>query len=72
MIPSIPPKKNHEQLHEYDEYLYKFRHLVGNAFCSSKNGEESSRAITKMLFRLLLLSKFAALLFGSLFIDDTV
>ena len=32
MIPVIPSKKNRKQLREYDEYLYKLRHLVENAF----------------------------------------
>ena len=32
MIPVIPSKKNRKQLREYDEYLYKIRHLVENAF----------------------------------------
>ena len=32
MTPAIPPKKNRKKLREYDEYLYKLRHLVENAF----------------------------------------
>jgi len=28
----IPPKKNRKVQREYDEYLYKLRHLVENAF----------------------------------------
>jgi len=28
----IPPKKNRLVQREYDEYLYKIRHLVENAF----------------------------------------
>ena len=28
----IPPKKNRKEQREYDEYLYKMRHLVENAF----------------------------------------
>ena len=28
----IPPKKNRIEKREYDEYLYKLRHLVENAF----------------------------------------
>jgi len=32
MMPVIPPKKNRKQLHDYDKYLYKLRHLVENAF----------------------------------------
>ena len=32
MIPVIPPRKNRKHLREYDEYLYKLRHLVENAF----------------------------------------
>ncbi len=32
MTPVIPPGKNRNHLREYDEYLYKLRHLVENAF----------------------------------------
>jgi transposase len=28
----IPPKKNRKVKHDYDEHLYKLRHLVENAF----------------------------------------
>ncbi len=36
MIPVIPPKKNRKQLRDYDQYLYKLRHLVKNAFLHLK------------------------------------
>ena len=32
----IPPKKNRKVQREYDEYLYKLRHLVENAFLNLK------------------------------------
>ena len=32
----IPPKKNRKEQREYDEYLYKLRHLVENAFLMLK------------------------------------
>ena len=32
----IPPKKNRVVLREYDEYIYKIRHLVENAFLKLK------------------------------------
>jgi len=32
----IPPKKNRKKQREYDEYLYKLRHLVENAFLMLK------------------------------------
>ena len=32
----IPPKSNRKQPREYDEYLYKLRHLVENAFLRLK------------------------------------
>ena len=38
MTPVIPTKKNRKVLRDYDKYLYKLRHLVENAFCTSKNG----------------------------------
>jgi transposase len=36
MEPVIPPKKNRNELRDYDEYLYKIRHLVENAFLHLK------------------------------------
>jgi transposase len=36
MEPVIPPKKNRKILRDYDEYLYKIRHLVENAFLHLK------------------------------------
>jgi transposase len=32
----IPPKKNRRKQREYDEFLYKYRHLVENAFLKLK------------------------------------
>lgn len=32
----IPPKSNRKHPRSYDEYLYKLRHLVGNAFLRLK------------------------------------
>jgi transposase len=32
----IPPKRNRKEQREYDEYLYKLRHLVENAFLHLK------------------------------------
>ena len=32
----IPPKRNRKHQREYDEYLYKVRHLVENAFLHLK------------------------------------
>ena len=32
----IPPKKNRKEQREYDEYLYKLRHLVENCFLHLK------------------------------------
>ena len=32
----IPPKKNRKIQREYDEYIYKLRHLVENAFLKLK------------------------------------
>ncbi len=36
MIAVIPPKKNRTLQRKYDEYLYKIRHLVENAFLKLK------------------------------------
>jgi len=36
MTPVIPPRQNRKDLREYDEYLYKMRHLVENAFLRMK------------------------------------
>ena len=32
----IPPRKNRKQQREYDEHLYRLRHLVENAFLALK------------------------------------
>ena len=39
MNPVIPPKSNRKQPRDYDQDLYKLRHLVENAFRHLKNGE---------------------------------
>jgi len=36
MIAVIPPKKNRLKQRDYDEYLYKFRHLIENTFLKLK------------------------------------
>ena len=36
MITVIPPKKNRLEQRDYDEYLFKIRHLVENAFMKLK------------------------------------
>ncbi len=36
MEPVIPPRKNRKVMREYDEELYKLRHLVENAFLHLK------------------------------------
>jgi len=36
MQPVIPPKRNRKVMREYDEELYKLRHLVENAFLHLK------------------------------------
>ena len=72
MTPVIPPRKNRKHLREYDEYLYKLRHLVENAFLLLKGGVVLLRATLKTPLPSLPLSKSVVLLFGSLFIDDTI
>ena len=36
MLPVIPPKKNRKIQREYDEEIYKLRHLIENAFLHLK------------------------------------
>ena len=36
MEPVIPPRKNRKQPRDYDEYLYRMRHLIENAFLHLK------------------------------------
>ena len=36
MQPQIPPRKNRKELRDFDEYLYRHRHLVENAFLHIK------------------------------------
>ena len=72
MTPVILPKKNRKQLRDYDGYLYKLHHLVENAFLLLNRWRGIATRYAKMFLRLLLLSRFVALLFGLLFIDDTI
>ena len=72
MIPVIPSKKNRKQLREYDEYLYKIRHLVENAFLLLKDGAILRRATLKILLLSSPPSKSVVLPFGCSFIDDTI
>jgi transposase len=36
MVPVMPPRSNRRELRLYDEYLYRLRHLVENAFMELK------------------------------------
>ncbi|MDR2697327.1 MAG: transposase, partial [Holophagales bacterium] len=36
MAPVIPPRSNRKERRRYDEYLYRLRHLVENAFAEMK------------------------------------
>jgi transposase len=36
MVPVIQPRSNRRELRAYDEYLYRLRHLVENAFMELK------------------------------------
>jgi transposase len=36
MAPAIPPRSNRREKRSYDEYLYRLRHLVENAFAEMK------------------------------------
>jgi transposase len=49
----IPPKKNRVEARDYDEYLYKIRHLVENAFLKLKRlcGVATCYAKTASAFR---------------------
>jgi len=43
----IPPKRNRKEQREYDEYLYKLRHLVENAFLMLKRWREIATRYAK-------------------------
>ena len=43
----IPPKKNRKVQREYDEYTYKLRHLVENAFLKLKRWRGVATRYTK-------------------------
>ena len=49
----IPPRKNRIEQREYDEYIYKLRHLVENAFLKLKRwrGVATRYAKTTSAFR---------------------
>ena len=43
----IPPKKNRKELRDYDQYLYKLRHLVENAILKLKGWRGVATRYTK-------------------------
>ena len=43
----IPPKKNRKQQRQYDEYLYKLRHLVENCFLVLKRWKDIATRYAK-------------------------
>ena len=45
----IPPKKNRLEQREYDEFLYKHRHLVENAFLKLKRRRGVATRYSKTL-----------------------
>lgn len=47
MIAVIPPKKNRKNKREYDEYLYKLRHLVENTFLRLKDWRDIATRYAK-------------------------
>jgi transposase len=53
MIPVIPPRKNRKMKRSYDQYLYRLRHLVENAFLKLKRfrGVATRYAKTTSAFR---------------------
>src|ERR1700743_2661974 len=63
MKPIIPPKKNRKIQREYDEELYKLRHLVENAFLHLKRWRGIATRYAK---------NTAALLFGLISRDYTI
>ena len=46
--PVIPPKSNRKQPREFDEYLYRYRHLVENAFEKLKGWRGIATRYTKL------------------------
>jgi transposase len=49
IVPVIPPRKNRKEQREYDEHLYKQRHLVENAFLKIKQWRGMATRYAKRL-----------------------
>lgn len=45
----IPPKKNRLEQREFDEFLYKYRHLIENAFLKLKHWRGVATRYSKTL-----------------------
>jgi len=43
----IPPRKNRKDQRKYDEYIYRMRHLVENAFAHLKQWREIATRYAK-------------------------
>ena len=68
----IPPKKNRKEQHGYDEELYKFRHLVENAFLHLKRWQGIATRYAKNPHPSLLQSTYDASNYGLTSRDYTI
>ena len=68
----IPPiQRGNRSLIEYDKYLYKMRHIIGNTFCLSSSGELLPRVMPKGALLSSQQSRCVASLYGAKSCDDT-
>ena len=59
----VPPKKIHLDQREYDEFLYKYRHLVENAFLKLKRWRGVATRYVKSLAAFVGSVNLAAIVF---------
>ena len=60
--PIIPPKSNRKDQRDYDEYLYKLRHLVENAFLKLKQWRSIATRYAKTTASFLAECQIAAIM----------
>ena len=68
----IPPKKNRKAQRFYDKALYRYRHLVENAFLHLKRWRGIPHDMPKTMPHLSPSSRFAVWLFSLISRDDTI
>ena len=72
MQAQIPPRKNRKEPRDHDKPLYRQRHQVENAFCTSRDGAALPRVTLKIWLHSSLPHRFVVSPFGSESRDESI